>query len=147
MSPDAIFLVCNYGVMPAWLLLLVAPGWDWTDRIVHRVWIPVFLGLVYAWALFTGPPPPEGAGFGSLAAVTLLFSSPGAVLAGWVHYLVFDLFIGAWQARDARRRGISHLWLAPCLVATLMVGPLGLLLYLTVRFALTRSVSLVEATP
>jgi hypothetical protein len=55
-------------------------------------------------------------------------------VAGWVHYLIFDLFVGAWESRDAVRREVPH-WLAvPCLLGTLMFGPIGLLLYITARF-------------
>jgi hypothetical protein len=144
MSPDSVFLACNYGVLPFWLLLAVVPGWPWTDRLVHRVWIPGTLACVYLWALLANPGSPEGGGFGSLAGVMALFTSPHAVLAGWIHYLAFDLFIGAWQVRDARRRGIPHAWVLPCLFFTLMLGPAGLLLYLTVRFRRTRALSLEE---
>lgn len=144
MSPDQVFLICNNGVLPAWLLLAVAPGWRWTQRIVHAVWIPLLLGVVYIWAFVANPQPAEG-GFGSLEGVMQLFQSPHVVLAGWVHYLVFDLFVGAWEVRDARRRGIHHAWVVPCLAVTLMLGPVGLLLYLTLRLALTRETSLDEA--
>jgi hypothetical protein len=66
------------------------------------------------------------------------FSAPHIVVAGWIHYLIFDLFVGAWESRDAVRRGVP-LWLViPCLLGTLMFGPLGLLLYLTVRFFSTQ---------
>ena len=41
--------------------------------------------------------------------------------------------VGAWESRDAQRRGVPHLLLLPCLVATFMLGPLGLLLYAAVR--------------
>lgn len=145
MTPDVVFQFCNNGVIPAWLLLAVAPRWSWTQRIVHAVWIPGLLGLVYGWALFSGGPSPEGAGFGSLAAVMTLFTNPHAALAGWIHYLCFDLFVGAWEVRDAQRRSIPHGWLLPCLLATLMLGPLGLLLYLAIRFALRRHTGLAEA--
>lgn len=147
MSPETVFLVCNYGVLPFWLLLAAAPGWIWTDRLVHRVWIPGSLALVYVWALVANPARPEGGGFGSLEGVMLLFTMPHAVLAGWIHYLAFDLFIGAWEVRDARRRGIPHVWLLPCLFFTLMLGPVGLLLYLGVRFQRTRVLALEEAAP
>jgi len=133
MTADSLFVVCNNAVLPAWILLLVAPGWVWTQRIVHAIWIPLLLGGVYAGLLFAGPDAPEGAGFSTLAAVMRLFTLPTAALAGWVHYLVFDLFVGAWQVRDARRLGLSHLWVAPCLLLTLMLGPVGLLTYLGVR--------------
>lgn len=78
---------------------------------------------------------PAGAagGFGSLADVAVLFGNPWALLAGWVHYLCFDLAVGTWEARDARHRGVPHAVLVPCLLATFLLGPLGLLLYCGVR--------------
>jgi hypothetical protein len=144
MEPASVFLVCNYGVLPAWLLLAVAPGWLWTERVVHRVFIPALLGLVYAWAFLANPGTPAGASFATLDGVMRFFESPHLALAGWVHYLVFDLFVGAWECRDARRRGIAHAWVVPCLALTLMLGPLGLGLYLAVRFARTRATTLEE---
>ena len=144
MSTDDLFLVCNYAVMPAWLLLLVLPHHRVTQTFVHAIWVPLLLGPFYIWALFFGQPAPEGAGFGSLQGVMLLFQSPTAVLAGWIHYLVFDLFIGAWIVRDARRQGINHWLTTPFLVATLMAGPAGLMFYLLLRLALSRTTSLVE---
>ena len=144
MDPATLFLICNYGVLPAWLLLAVAPGWVWTERLVHAVWIPLLLATVYVWAFATNPGTPEGGGFGSLAGVMALFTSPHAVLAGWVHYLAFDLFVGAWEVRDGRRRGIAHALLLPCLFFTLMLGPVGLALYLALRWALRRETALQE---
>jgi len=146
MTPDFVFTVCSLGVMPAWLLLAVAPGWVWTQRLVHALWIPLLLGLVYLTTFLTSPPMPEGGDFGSLAGVMILFTSPHGVLAGWVHYLVFDLFVGAWEVRDARRHHIPHLAVVPCLVLTLGLGPLGLLAYLGLRLALRREVSLDEGS-
>ncbi len=145
MSPDLIFQICSTAVMPFWLLLMVAPRWEWTDKLVHRLWIPVSLGLVYAYALFANPLSPEGGGFGSLAGVMALFTSPYSVLAGWIHYLAFDLFIGAWEVRDAHRRGIPHWLVVPCLFFTLMLGPIGLALYLVLRFVRTRELGFEEA--
>lgn len=144
MTLDLAFAVCNWGVIPAWLLLAVAPGSAATQRAVHAVWIPGLLGLVYLTTFLAGPGLPEGAGFATLAGVQALFTSPHAVLAGWVHYLVFDLFVGAWEVRDARRRGVPHLQVLPCLFFTLMLGPIGLLLYLAVRWARLRVTTLNE---
>ena len=105
MTPDLLFAICNYGVLPAWLLLVLAPRWSGTQWVVHSMFIPILLGTVYAFALATAPEPPEGASFGSLRGVMLFFTVPESALAGWVHYLAFDLFIGAWEVRDAQRRG------------------------------------------
>ena len=63
-----------------------------------------------------------------------LFKSPRVVLAGWIHYLTFDLMVGLYIVTDATRHGIGQLWLLPVLLLTLMFGPAGLLLYLLMRF-------------
>jgi hypothetical protein len=145
MSPDQLFLICNFVVMPAWLLLAVVPHHRITQLLVHAIWMPLLLGPFYIWALFFGEPAAEGAGFGSLQGVMLLFQSPTAVLGGWIHYLVFDLFIGAWIVRDAKRQGINHWLTVPFLFMTLMAGPAGLMLYLMLRLVLKRSLTLIEA--
>lgn len=137
MTHDLIFQIVNWGVIPFWVLLAVLPHWGLTQFLVHSVAVPLLLGVAYAWFLTTGLGV-EGASFTSLEGLMLFFAAPSAVLAGWIHYLVFDLFIGAWQVRDAKRRGISHWFVIPCLFFTLMAGPIGLLLYLVLRFALSR---------
>ena len=145
---DLAYTLANASVVPAWLLLAVAPDAALTRRLVHSFVYPVALGAVYAalavW-LFTVGTAPEGAGFGSLRAVMLLFTTPLGVLVGWVHYLVFDLFVGAWEARDARRRALPHALLLPCLALTFLLGPSGLLLYLALRYALRGASGLDEA--
>jgi len=143
MSMDTLFSICNFAVLPFWILLLFAPGWKWTQRIVHTFMLPMALAVVYlvlAVMNFFGG---EG-GFGSLEGVMTLFEEPGAVMAGWIHYLVFDLFIGAWEVRDARRLKIPHLAVMPCLVFTFMLGPVGLLLYLILRWSMRRAFVLDE---
>ena len=135
MSLDTVFLVCNNGVLPAWLLLVLAPRWVWTQRIVHALWIPLLLGVVYATGFVTAPPGPEGASFFSLDGVMLFMSQPHGALVGWVHYLAFDLFVGAWEVRDAQHCGIHHGLVIPCLLLTLMTGPIGLGLYAILRLA------------
>ena len=87
---------------------------------------------------------PSGASFSSLAGVMAFFTSPVAATAGWIHYLVFDLFIGAWETRDAHARGLSHLAVIPCLILTLLFGPAGFLLYLGVRAATGKGGFLLE---
>ena len=72
-------------------------------------------------------------GFSSLAGVAALFSNPWMLLAGWVHYLAFDLLVGTWEVLDARERGVPHFLVIPCLFLTFMFGPAGWLLYQGVR--------------
>jgi len=59
-------------------------------------------------------------------------------LAGWVHYLAFDLFIGSWEVRDANRHGIPPWAIIPSLILTFLFGPMGLLLYFLIRIARIR---------
>lgn len=77
-------------------------------------------------------------GFGSVADVALLFTNPWLLVAGWVHYLCFDLLIGCWEVRDARERGVPHAFVVPCLLLTFMFGPAGWLLYRGVRLTAGR---------
>jgi len=143
MDASTLFSICNNAVLPFWALLVVAPGWPWTQRLVHSALVPAVFSVVYAGALLAADVPTD-AGMGTLAGVMTLFSVPEAALAGWVHYLVFDLFVGAWEVRDARRHGISHLAVVPALLLTLGLGPIGLALYLAIRAALRHTGSLVE---
>jgi hypothetical protein len=75
----------------------------------------------------------EGGGFNSIGEVRALFLSDAGLLAGWIHYLAFDLFVGMWIAAEADRAGVSRILQAPLMVATFMFGPIGLLLYLVSR--------------
>lgn len=136
MTWETAFLVANASVVPAWALLLVAPRWRGTAW-VHTVMPFVLLGVAYVLVGFVGPGA-EDASFFTLDGVMALFTQPHAVLAGWLHYLAFDLFVGAWQTRDARRLGIPHAAVVPCLLLTLMLGPAGLLLYAVMRGVLRR---------
>jgi hypothetical protein len=125
------FSLAGMAAMAGWLLLIFLPR----VRIAHLiagVVIPLAIAVLYLTLIlqYFGRGP---GGFGSLADVSLLFSQPGPLLAGWVHYLAFDLFIGAWEVRDAQRNQVHHLLVVPCLVMTFMLGPIGLLSYFVVR--------------
>ena len=136
MALETLFALAGDVVLPVWLLLVFAPRWRWTQILATFV-VPLLLASLYVW-LLTHSAPPAGSGFRTLAQVQLLFSSPQALLAGWVHYLAFDLFTGAWEARESHRLGISPWLTAPCLVLTFLFGPVGLALFLLLRFGMRR---------
>lgn len=137
MNPDLLFSICTKLVLPGWLLLLVAPRWKWTERIIYSFALPLLLAVVYLQLVLTYFGKSQG-GFGSLAQVALLFQDRHLLLAGWIHYLAFDLFIGSWEVRNAQREGIHHLFVVPCLLLTFFFGPAGLLLYFLLRWSLRR---------
>jgi hypothetical protein len=119
-------------VLVGWAALLAAP-WKRAMCIIVARSVALILALTYVYQLlFTTVSVPSG-NFTTLAGVTALFSLAPNVMLGWSHYLVFDLFVGSWEVEDAGRRGLSHFWVAPCLILTLMVGPVGLMVYFIVR--------------
>ncbi len=139
MPLEILFKGANFAVLPFWLLLLVAPRWRGTQLLVHGPAVVLLLTPIYAYMLFGYGPSPQNIDMTTLYGVMSAFTAPHVVVAGWIHYLIFDLFIGAWEARDALRLHIPQLFVIPCLLATLVVGPVGLLLYVIVRF-ITRGV-------
>lgn len=128
MSPEQLFSIANLTAMLGWILLIVLPRWRWTARIVLSGLIPLLLSVVYLVLIVTTFGRIEG-GFASLAEVAKLFRNDWALLAGWVHYLAFDLFVGSWEVRDAQRNGVSHWAVILCLLLTFLFGPIGFLLY------------------
>lgn len=140
MTADRLFDIANLIALLGWIALAFAPlARDWLV-LVARV-IGVALALTYAGLLIgsiVGGGMSEGGGFTSLAGVTALFARPEAVLVGWVHYLAFDLWVGAWAVEDAGKRGVPHWAMVPVLFLTLMAGPIGLLVYLAARAGLSR---------
>lgn len=136
MDLDLLFTLTNFSVVPAWFLLIALPNWSVTRVAIHSMLYPLILGIVYTlglgFAVFGGMGAEDG-GFTTIAGVRALFSTDIGILVGWTHYLLFDLFVGAWAARDAKRRGFSHALLIPCLFFTFMAGPFGLLLYVILR--------------
>lgn len=135
LTPDLLFKIASNVAVLGWLLLILAPRWRGTRAVVLSGALPLLLAATYVAVIGyqTVVHPAPGAGFGSLAQVAALFHEPWALTAGWVHYLCFDMAVGIWESRDAQRCGVPHLLLLPCLVATFMLGPLGLLLYSALR--------------
>ena len=131
MTPEQLFSMLNMVTIVAWLPLVFFPRMRWATTLVP-VMMAALLAVVYAALVVVTLPWADG-GFSSLAGVRALFDNPWGLLAGWTHYLAFDLFIGGWEVRDARRRGIPHLLVVPVLALTFLFGPGGLLLYLGIR--------------
>jgi hypothetical protein len=140
MSAEYLFVAVNALVVPLWLLLALAPRWRHTLRVTAGIG-PATLAIFYVVLLLRGVGQ-GGGSFASLADVRRLFDTPVWLLAGWVHYLAFDLFVGSWQVRDAQRLGLSHLFVLPCLLLTFLFGPAGLLAYLGLRTLARPTVSL-----
>jgi hypothetical protein len=136
MSAAQIFSLANPFALLGWIVLVAAivlkRPW-WRDVIAGIVW-PLLLSALYIAALAVGWGA-TGGNFSSLAGVRQLFAGDWTLLAGWVHYLAFDLFIGAWIAAQADKVGLSRLFLIPVLPLTFLFGPMGFFLFIVLRRA------------
>jgi Domain of unknown function (DUF4281) len=133
MQPELIFTIGSNLAMIGWILLVFAPKWRWTKRIVIYGTIPLLLGIAYLFIIIFSFGRAEG-GFGSLEGVQQLFQNPWMLLAGWLHYLAFDQFIGSWELSNAQKLEINHFLVIPCLLLTFFFGPVGLVLYFIIRW-------------
>lgn len=132
MSNEMLFFVANLVALLGWIALVVAPL---APRLFDGLagWLlPGGLSLTYAVLMLVHFADAPG-GFGTLAEVQALFTDANVALAGWIHFLAFDLFIGAWIVRDARRQGIAHWMVLPMLPFAFLLGPAGLLAYMGLR--------------
>jgi hypothetical protein len=141
MSADALFSSLNLLAGVGWLILIVGGRVDRVATLIAGALVPLLLGAVYTALILTRFAGAEG-GFSSIGEVRALFANDWLLLAGWVHYLAFDLFIGSWEVRDARKHGIPHLAVIPCLILTFLFGPVGLLLYMLLRMYRTRTLAI-----
>ena len=137
LDPATAFDLAGLLAMLGWLGLLVSL---FVSRARPIAWpaaqlaVPAILAVAYILLIAEGFGT-EGGGFGSIGEVRALFANDSALAAGWLHYLAFDLFVGAWIVRDGTARGIYKLLILPSLPLTFLFGPAGLLLYLLVRLA------------
>lgn len=130
------FQTVNMIVLPGWMILFFAPKWQMGARLISGVVIPGLLSIAYVCLVVASMNAPEAGGpadFTTLTGIMRLFDNPVGVVAGWTHYLVFDLVTGSWIVRDAVRHQISHRFVIPCLFLTFLLGPLGFLMYLALR--------------
>ncbi|WP_161957076.1 ABA4-like family protein [Aestuariivirga litoralis] len=124
--PETVFSLAGYLAMGGWLALVLGIVLDkplLRDRIAG-LWIPLILASAYSVAIAVFWWDAEGS-FDSLAGVQQLFTWPWVALAGWVHYLAYDLFIGALMSRRIMEAKINRLVLVPILPLAFMFGPIG----------------------
>ena len=133
MTPAQVFSIANMIAMPMWILMILLPKWKVTRSLIDYKVIPLVLAVIYAIYIFIALQGGGGMDFGSLESVMTLFTKENAVLAGWVHYLAFDLLVGMWMLDQNKDLGIHQLLMAPCLLGSFMLGPVGFLLFMILR--------------
>jgi hypothetical protein len=138
MTAEQLFSLLNMMALLAWLLLAIFPRRPLITQIVAGTAVPAFFAVAYVAIIASAWGGSEG-GFSSLDGVASLFSNRWLLLAGWTHYLAFDLLVGVWEVRDSIERRIPHLLVVPCLALTFMFGPAGWLAYQLIRKTVART--------
>lgn len=126
-NPEDYFSLAGTAAMAGWVILILGPRRFALLNAVPLWIVPGLISAIYAVLVLRWFSSADGS-FDSLASVATLFQNEWALLAGWVHFLAFDLFVGAVMAARMDRVGIARLVQAPILGTTFMLGPLGFLI-------------------
>ena len=139
---DALYGLTGMLIIICWGLLILHPDRSSRWIAVPKFAVPTLFGLIYAGIMMVRFFD-SGGGYGSIAAVRALFAHDDILLAGWLHYLAYDFFVGVWIAEQADRIGLSRQIQALILVTAFMFPPMGLVLFLATRAIMRRSLRLV----
>jgi hypothetical protein len=142
---ENIYLVANWGVIPFWLLLIVAPYHQLTNFLTQSV-IPFLLfavGYVYlSYSIYSEGNIFDGFElYNSLNGLYSMFANEALLLIFWLHFLAISLFTGSWIVRDSKKYLIPKVIIIPSLVLTYFTGPIGLVIYWFLRIFFAKKIS------
>ena len=145
LTNENIYLVANWGVIPFWLLLVVAPNHSLTNFFAQSIIAPLLLAIGYIYLsyiiylegnIFDGFELYNG-----LDGLYSMFANEAFLLIFWLHFLAISLFAGAWIVRDSKKYLIPKIITIPSLILTYFSGPVGLIIYWFLRIFFARKVS------
>jgi hypothetical protein len=144
---ETFFQATNTLALVAWIALVLFPGKKLVSGVLCAVVVPGLLALAYAavigWKLASNGPPPGDVM--TLAGLRDVFSDDWVFAAAWTHYLVFDMVVGAWIARDSVKLGMPWLLRTVALALTFLAGPVGFLVHIVGRGWLRKTISIEES--
>ena len=144
-TTENIYLVANWGVIPFWLLLILAPNHGLTNFLAQSVIAPLLLATGYCYLtynLYLEKNVFDGFElYSGLDGLYSMFSNEILLLIFWLHFLAISLFAGAWIIRDARRYLIPKIITIPSLILTYFSGPVGIVIYWLIRIFFAKKIS------
>jgi len=144
-TPENIYLVANWGVIPFWLLLIFAPNNGFTNFFAQSIVAPLLLAAAYiylSYGLYLEKNIFDGFElYSGLDGLYSMFANEILLLIFWLHFLSISLFAGAWIVRDARRYLIPKIITIPSLIITYFSGPIGLVIYWFIRIFFSKKIS------
>ena len=144
-TPENIYLIANWGVIPFWLLLIFAPNQGLTNFLAQSIIVPLLLATGYSYLsynLYLEKNVFDGFElYSGLDGLYSMFANEILLLIFWLHFLAISLFAGAWIVRDARRYLIPKIITIPSLILTYFSGPVGLVIYWLIRIFFAKKIS------
>ena len=135
---ENIYLIANLGIIPFWLLLILAPQSRATQILVNSIILPLILSTAYVYIIYQTILLDEPIFkifnlYLSLDNLYTVFATESFLLIFWLHFLALSIFLGSWVSRDAVKHNMSKTIALVPLILIYFTGPLGLLLYWIIR--------------
>ena len=142
---ENIYLVANWGIIPFWLLLIVAPNHVLTNIFSQSI-IPFLLLAVsytyFSYLIYTDGNILDGFElYSGIDGLYSIFANEALLLIFWIHFLAISLFTGAWIVRDSKRYFVPKIIIIPSLILTYFTGPIGLVVYWFFRIFFAKKIS------
>ncbi len=120
-----LFNLANLYVLPFWTLMIFLPRWGITKKVMESflIFIPLIVLYIYLFATSLDPQSADVWSNPNLTSLASLFSQETVIFAGWVHFLVIDLFVGRYIFFAGET---NNVWTTHSLVLCLFAGPIGL---------------------
>ena len=145
MTPALLFEIANTYVLPFWTVMILFPNWGVTKKVMgsYLIFLPLIGLYIYFLVATVDPDAAAALANPQLADIARFFSEEGAAGAGWVHFLVMDLFVGRWIYWQGQEKQI---WTIHSLIFCLFFGPVGLLSHIITAAIFNRNNNLAETT-
>ena len=144
---ESIYIFSNYGILPFWLLLIAAPRSKITQILVNSIILPLILSAAYAYVIYQAILLDEKIFqifklYLSIDDLYTIFATESFLLIFWIHFLALSLFLGSWVSRDAVKYNIPKKIVVFPLVLIYFTGPVGFILYWTIRIFYSKKIGL-----
>ena len=144
---ESIYIFSNYGILPFWLLLIAAPRSKITQILVNSIILPLILSIAYVYVVYQAILLDERIFeifklYLSIDNLYTIFATESFLLIFWIHFLALSLFLGSWVSRDAVKYNIPKKIVVFPLVLIYFTGPVGFILYWTIRIFYSKKIGL-----
>ncbi len=136
MDASDVYVLAGIAIFIPWLLLLFAPYGRLTDRAA-QLFAVLFMASGTWFIVHFFLQADVRSELLCLDCLAKLFANEHMVVAAWLNYLSFGLFAGLWIIHDGDSVAIPHFYRLVPLLLTFLAGPLGVVVYLLMRYLRT----------